>query len=274
MAAGVDGRANPLDLINAVDRTRGQIGQRRIDADALLPRHVACGFGQIAIRPHAAPIDNRVENLHPAFEIAQVLELGMPPDGTGDAHVLTTIDDQPLQLLRVIDPVQRFSILALPRFSRARHLPHELRAVAVLAVFELQRLREPVEFSGISVGERQRHRTVLRLDRDRRKAVSRHEHATENGVIELRVVRDRAPAIRVAGRFEERRGQGLSGQPDFNIAVVDRVADAQYVGRRIASITPRAARSQANGGAGFGIPEQLMHGQSPRATGIRWNAVR
>jgi hypothetical protein len=142
------------------------------------------------------------------------------------ANVLLAIGDQPLQLLLIEHPVQDVLVLAFARFPWPRHQPHQPDTLAIFLILKPKCLREEIELGGVAVGERQRHRTVLHFDRNRRESVFGHQHVLEHGALKFRIVSDRAPFVRIAGRFEKGCRNRLSGQPDVYIAVIDREAEA------------------------------------------------
>ena len=135
----------------------------------------------------------------------------MLPDRRAWRACLARSIRQPLQLLGVKDPMQDVLVFAFARLPRARHLPHQQQTLAVLLIRKLERLRQGFEFGGISIGERDRHRAVLRFERNRREAVLGDEHVLEHGALEFVVMRDQAPALRIARRREERLRHRVSG---------------------------------------------------------------
>src|SRR5262249_34880338 len=73
---------------------------------------------------------------------------------------------------------------------------------------------------------------MLDFQGDRRKSMLRDEHVLEHGAFEFKVVGDQAPA-RIARCFEKWLWYRLSREPSLHLAVVDCVANAQDVGRRM-----------------------------------------
>ena len=100
------------------------------------------------------------------------------------------------ELGRVLVPAAAF-------LARARDLAQRLDRLGVLAVGQTERLRQQSELGGMGVGERQAHRAVPALERDRRKAEARGEDQLAERPLEFPVVDDDDPSRR--GRDCEER---------------------------------------------------------------------
>ena len=184
----------PHALIKLGERLRRERGRRR---------------GERCVDAHAAIVDLCVEHPRVLLRRRQRLQLWVLMQLALGRDVLSVIDMQFRPQFRRIDPIEFGGVFTAPRLARLEHDADDLFPGGVLSVHQTENLGNTLEAAGIGMGERQRHRADVSIDRHHRPAMLRDQDAFEDCPFERRVVGD-PRAVRVSsGRRARPRGSAV-----------------------------------------------------------------
>jgi hypothetical protein len=146
--------------------------------------------------------------------------------------VVAAIQPQFRAQFRAVVPVYPVRVLAFSRPARLAHLVHDL--VIGLAVFELERLAQPLQLAGQCGGERHSQGAAPRFNWNNREAVTRDENVREYLPLEIGVMSDPYGCV---CKFARDR---IAGTLYLYGLIIERISKAEHLGCRVGSVTGSA----------------------------------